>query len=88
VLQRIGFVVEETRSFTPIPWWEYQIEMLLRPPQHGRAHPYFEKGESLIHGSRIWRRLVTPMYFAMRLLARPVNGLGLGESLLVTARKR
>lgn len=88
LLERIGFVVEKSRTYTPVPWWEYQIEMLLRPPERGHAHPYFERGESRLQSTRLGRRLLEPGHFVASILARLVNRLGLGESLIVVARKR
>lgn len=88
LLSRAGFDVEKVASFTPIPWWEYQVEMLLRPPRRGQPHPYFNRGESTIHRSRAGRALYRPARLVAILAARAADFLGVGESLLVTARKR
>ena len=87
LLTRAGFRVERSRTFTPVPWWEYQVEMLLQPPKRGRPHPYFERGESRIHASLLGRALLRPVRIAAAIAARVVDVLGLGESLLVVGRK-
>lgn len=88
VLDRAGFDVERVSTFTPIPWWEYQVEMLLRPPARGQAHAYFERGESAIRASRLGRALYRPGRAVATALARAADAAGRGESLLVVARKR
>jgi SAM-dependent methyltransferase len=87
LLERAGFRVEKSRTFTPVPWWEYQLEMLLRAPKRGRAHPYFERGESVIQASHLGRALLRPGRIVAAFIARAVDAMGLGDSLLVVARK-
>lgn len=87
LLARVGFRVEKSRTFTPVPWWEYQLEMVLRPPVRGRPHGYFERGESAIRSSRLGRLLLRPSRMAAAGIARVVDALGGGDSLLVVARK-
>lgn len=88
VLDRVAFDVERVSTFTPIPWWEYQVELLLHPPARGRAHAYFERGESAIRSSRLGRALYRPGRAVATALARAADAAGRGESLLVVARKR
>lgn len=88
MLDRVGFEVERVSTFTPVPWWEYQLEMLLRPPRRGQPHAYFERGESAIRSSRIGRALHRPGRGLATVLARVADLAGRGESLLVVARKR
>lgn len=88
LLERVGFDIEKTSTFTPVPWWEYQLEMLLRPPRRGQAHAYFERGDSAIRASPLGRALYRPGRAVATVLARAADALGLGESLLVVARKR
>jgi SAM-dependent methyltransferase len=88
LLERVGFRVEKSSTFTPVPWWEYQVEMLLRPPMRGQPHPYFDHAESAIRASRLGRALLRPARVVATAMARAADALGLGESLLVIARKR
>ena len=88
MLGRVGFDVERVSTFTPIPWWEYQVEMLLQPPAHGRPHAYFESGQSAIRASRVGRALYKPVRAVAIAMARAADVAGRGESLLVVARKR
>lgn len=87
LLERAGFRVEKSRTFTPVPWWEYQLELLLRPGERGKPHAYFERGDSAIRASRLGRALMKPGRAAATLLARGADALGLGDSLLVIARR-
>ena len=88
LLERVGFRVTKCRTFTPVPWWEYQAELLLRPAGRGQPHPYFDRGESALRAYRVVRKLVRPARAAVVLpITRLVDGGGLGDSLLVVARK-
>jgi SAM-dependent methyltransferase len=87
LLERVGFKVEKSETFTPVPWWEYQVEMLLRPGERGRAHPYFERGESAIRASGLGSALLKPGRAVAAIVATAANALGLGDSLLMVARK-
>jgi SAM-dependent methyltransferase len=88
LLDRAGFVVKRIRTFTPVPWWEYQAELLLRPAVQGCPHPFFDRGQSVIRASRLGRVLLWPARAVAIVFARLVDILGFGDSLLVTARKR
>jgi SAM-dependent methyltransferase len=88
LLDRVGFRVERSSTFTPVPWWEYQAELLLRPPRLGEAHAYFERAESALRSSRAGRALLAPATAIATAIAKAVDATGRGESLLVVARKR
>jgi hypothetical protein len=89
LLERTGFHVDKMQSYTPVPWWEYQAEMLLHAPERGRAHPFFEKGESRIRSTPLRRRILAPLATAAApVLARLVSRFGRGESMAVVAHKR
>lgn len=87
LLQRTGFEVGKAVTFTPIPWWEYQAELLLRPAQRGCPHPYFDRGESALRALWLGRRLLRPARAVALVVARLADVFGLGDSLLVVARK-
>jgi len=87
LLEGVGFRVTKCRTFTPVPWWEYQAELLMRPASRGRAHPYFGHGESALGPYRFGRKLMRLARMAALPLARAIDLCRLGDSLLVVARK-
>jgi 2-polyprenyl-3-methyl-5-hydroxy-6-metoxy-1,4-benzoquinol methylase len=89
LLERTGFDIDRMETYTPVPWWEYQAELLLRAPVRGHAHPYFEKGASALRESRLGRRLLAPAGVGVvGTIARLISRFGRGESQLVVAHKR
>jgi SAM-dependent methyltransferase len=87
MLKRAGLEVERVATFTPVPWWEYQTEMLLNPPTHGVAHPYFERGESRLRATRLRSLMVRVARPVVSAVAKVVDALRMGDSLLIVATK-
>ncbi|HJQ19460.1 MAG TPA: methyltransferase domain-containing protein [Gemmatimonadaceae bacterium] len=85
LLERAGFRVEHVGTFTPLPWWEYQAELVLRGSRRGEPHPYFDHGESAIRG--VARRLLPITRVLAGVVARAADAAKLGDSLVVVARK-
>ena len=87
MLERAGLRVDRVATFTPVPWWEYQAEMLLNPPSHRAAHPYFERGESRLRATRarsLMLRLARPVVSAA---LKAVDAFRGGDSLLIVATR-
>jgi SAM-dependent methyltransferase len=87
MLERAGLRVDRVATFTPVPWWEYQAEMLLNPPKHRAAHPYFDKGESRLRATRIRSTMLRVARPLVSALAKVVDAFRMGDSLLIVATK-